>query len=370
MKRIRVLHLIASKGLYGAERVLLNLLPALKQAGIDVTLGCISPIYSAGADVGFELRNQNLPVVFIDEQRKVSLRSLRLIWDTIKKTEANIIHAHGYKATILGGMITRIVGIPLVCTYHGEAEKRPEFSKYLAIENIFLRKAERVFPVSLRIREELISRRVSQEKMSVIYNGIKDPLVKGDNRSSTEQGDHCLPHLACVGRLIATKRFDLAIEAVDMLRKEYPSIFLSIAGEGPYEGILKRKVEDLGLKNHVRFLGYLKDMRKIYEMAKIFVLLSETEGSPVALIEAMAFSLPIIVTSVGAVPEMVENGKHALIIAPNDLASLTKSIRYIMSNQKSSEALGKAAREKFLANFNSETMAGAYLEQYQTVLHK
>jgi glycosyltransferase involved in cell wall biosynthesis len=176
------------------------------------------------------------------------------------------------------------------------------------------------------------------------------------------------PHLICVGRLIKSKRFDLAIEAVSSLKDEYPNILLTITGEGPCENNMKKKVEDLRLINHVRFLGHIKDMKGVYEMADIFILPSETEGSPISLIEAMAFSLPIIVTPVGAIPEMVEKGKSAMMIDPNDLTGLIESIRYLTCHQEECKALGKAAREIFLTKYISSIMASIHATHYQAVL--
>jgi glycosyltransferase involved in cell wall biosynthesis len=103
-------------------------------------------------------------------------------------------------------------------------------------------------------------------------------------------------------------------------------------------------------------------------MADIFILPSETEGSPVSLIEAMAFSLPIIVTSVGAIPEMVEKGKSAMMIDPNDLTGLIESIRYLACHPEESKALGRAAREIFLTKYNSNTMASIHAAHYEAVL--
>ena len=367
MSRIRVLHLIGSKGLYGAERVLLNLLPALRQSGIDVTLGCMSPLNSKGADIGKELENINVPVVFMNEKRKFSGKSLLTIYRTIKKTNTNILHVHGYKATILGGFIARILGIPQVSTYHGEARQVPELSTYVKIETYFLRRAARIVAVSKKIKEELISRGISDDKISVIHNGIKDPLETQDGQRNYGKKKPILPCLLCVGRLIKIKRFDLVIDAVKVLKKDYPKIVLSIAGEGPQDEILKKKVVDLELNDSVRFLGYVKDIKKLYQDTDIFVLPSDIEGAPIALIEAMAFSLPIIATSVGAVPDMIKSGKDAILIPPNSEKELIESLRYLLLHPEICRVLGKTAREKFLENYNSGIVAESYIKEYKKI---
>lgn len=366
---LRILHLIDSEGIYGAEIVLLNLLPALKKNDINVTLGCLSPIDSEGTELGKKLeKNSSIPVIFINEDKKISLQGLIAIYLAIKKIKANILHVHGYKATILGGLIAIMARIPLMATYHGEAKRTPELSTYVKIETYFLRKARKIISVSSRIKEELISRGISGNKISVIYNGIEDPTYGKPEKKHIKNSTDFSPHLLCIGRLIHIKRYDIVIDAVNVLRNEFPGIGLSIAGTGPMDKKLKNKVTKLGLNSSVRFLGYVNNIKELYQNADIFVLSSETEGSPVVLIEAMAFSLPIVATSVGAIPEMIKHGVEALIIPPGNLPDLIESLRYLISRPETRCALGGAARRTFIAKFSSSVMARAYFHQYEAML--
>jgi glycosyltransferase involved in cell wall biosynthesis len=368
MPEARVLHLIASRGLYGAEQVLLNLLPALNAIGFSTTLGCISSSNYRVSDFTDTINARNVEVFSIPESGRMNLGTLRRIRQVIRETHADILHTHGYKATILGGLITRMTGTPLMSTCHGEASKRPDLSTYLSIENIFIRKATAVFAVSESIRGELIARRVPQQNITVIHNGIDDPIKMKTGSKNARDNTGRFPHILCVGRLIRSKRFDLAIQAVDALRGQFPSISLSIAGDGPDEDNLRRIVRERSLEGYVKLYGYVQDTISLYEDADIFLLPSETEGSPMVLIEAMAYALPIIVTSVGAVPEMVEDGKSALVLPPGDLDALVKTIEMLASNTERRSEFGAAARQRFLSHFSSDVMAKAYAQSYITVL--
>lgn len=364
--QLRVLHLIGSDGLFGAEHVLLNLLPGLKALGLSVTLGCLSPQETPGGDIGKKLKKRGVPVIFIEERRKVSLGGLISIYRAVKSTRATLVHAHGYKATILGGLIAMVARLPIFLTYHGEAAYAPELSTYLSLENYFLRRATRVISVSDRIRAELIKRGVHHKNLSVIHNGIEDPLNQESGTSRNCRRTDLSPHLVCIGRLVKIKRYDLVIEALTALRHDFPKIGLSIAGNGPMSISLRQKVAEVGLGSSVRFLGYVEDKPKLYQSADIFVLPSESEGSPMTLIEAMAFSLPIVTTSVGAIPEMITNGTEALLIPPNNLPSLVESLRYLISSPQVGTSLGRAARDAFKERFNSGLMAKSYLNEYNT----
>ena len=367
---IHVVHLIDSEGMFGAEHVVFNLLIALKELDFDVILGCLSPTHLPGADLGRELAKRQIPVVFLNEQKRISLRGLIAIYRLLKRSHADILHVNGYKATVLGGIVSSIIGIPYIATYHGEAAQDLKLlSKYSRVELIFLNRTARIIAVSNRIKNELTTRGVAVEKISVIHNGIEDPMelnVQPDNKIGYKRR---YPHILCVGRLVPLKRFDLVIDAINTLRKEYPEILLSIAGTGPMEETLKAKVSSLGINEAVQFLGYVENTRQLYKSADIFVLFSEMEGSPIVLIEAMAYSLPIITTAVGGIPEMLNN-ENAIILPSGDVSKLVVSVRQLTSNLEYAKDLGRAARNNFVSRFKSNIMVNKYVKQYNEIVNK
>lgn len=366
---MNVLHLIDSQGLYGAEHVLLNLLPGLQQLGIKVSLGCMSPTDSDGADIGRELERRKIPVIFMNERKKISLKGLVCIYRTIRDFHTNIVHVHGYKATILGGFVSQLMRIPFVATYHGEARQRPELKMYAKIEAFCLLGSSHVIAVSNRIKNELISRGIKQNKISVIYNGIKDPINTNQVFNLSKQIQHDgIINIICIGRLIPLKRFDLVIDSINILRDKYPNLHLIIAGSGSLESDLKRRIDELELEDRVHIIGHIRNTEDLYREASLFVLSSQTEGSPIALIEAMAFSVPIITTSVGAIPEMVQFGKEAYIIPPDNLSALTEAIDYLVSHPEERIKLGDSGRNKYIKNYNSNVMAKNYIEKYNSIL--
>lgn len=366
---MRILHLICSSGIYGAENVLINLLPSLRNLGIEVILGCLSAFDSVGSEISQILKQWEIPTVFINDKNKFSLRVLKAIHSTIKLYNPDILHVHGYKATVLGGLIANMIRIPFILTYHGEAKIRTELSTYIKIENIFVRKALRIIAVSKRIMEELIIRGVPESNISVIHNGIKDPFITHLENISIKKNGLFSTHLLTVGRLIKIKRIDLIIDAIGILKKEFPQIGLTITGNGPLENELKEYVTKAGLNSSVIFLGYVPDPTSTYNSADIFVISSASEGSPIALIEAMAASLPIIATSVGAIPEMLINRKNAIIIPKNDLKALVDSLRHLIVCPNLSKALGDAARQSFLRNYTADVMAKSYFETYKNIIN-
>lgn len=362
----RVLHLIDSGGVYGIERVLLDLLPALQERGVPVLLGCLGPLGSPGCEVGKEAIGKGVPVVFFDERKKISAHGILAIRRTAGETKIGAIHTHGYKANILGGIAGLLTGLPLISTYHCEAAALPELSRYMRIEDFFLRRAHLVLAVSKRIREELVGRGVPGHRTRVVYNGAADRFGAGRRGSGRERSGFS-PHLLCVGRLERVKRHDLALDALRRLKAAFPASGLTIAGDGPLAEGLRKRVEETGLASAVALPGFVGDIRGLYDSADIFVLSSDSEGTPMALIEAMSASLPIVSTAVGSIPDVLTSGRDALLVPPNDVDALTRAVASLASDRRLAERLGRNGRRRFEEIFSRDSMAESYVRCYRSV---
>lgn len=365
---MKVVHMIDSEGMYGAEYVLYNLLPRLRDIGIDAMLACLSPSGSAGADLGRALEKRNVPVIYLDEKKKISPKGLLSIYRTLRSNRADILHVHGYKATILGGIAARVAGVPVISTYHAEADRYPELSTYVRVETPFLKMASRVISVSRIIKDGLIRRGISEAKLTVIHNGIEDPARRLMNDGSPNGALSTPMRILCIGRMIPVKRFDLAIRAISVLRREFPDVRLTIAGAGPLEAELQSLVKALDLEASVSLPGYIADTGELFRKSAVFALPSETEGSPITLIEAMAYAKPIVASAVGAIPEMVSGNAGSQLIAPCNLKQLIDAMRRFISDPAYRCESGRLARKRFERSFTAETMAARYGEQYEMCL--
>jgi glycosyltransferase involved in cell wall biosynthesis len=362
---MNILHMIDSEGMFGAEYVIYYLLPVLRNLGVNVYFACMCPIDSPGADLGRRLEHKGVPVFYLNERKKLSTKGFHSIYRALRTSQADILHVHGYKATILGGFISRLIGVPMVTTYHAEAETYHGFKyrTYGAIETCFLKRASRVIAVSKLIKNGLISRGIPADQVSVIANGIDD-LSRGFNVNARNNS----PHVLCIGRLIQLKRFDLVIKAISILKDEFPDLHLTIAGSGPLEDKLKWLADDLGISDRVSLPGYVIDPRELLSQADVFVLASETEGSPIVLLEAMIFSLPIIASKVGAIPDMLNGLNGTTLIKPGDQNQLLDALRCLLAAPVYRQSLGSAARHRYEKEFTSEIMASRYMSQYKACL--
>jgi len=364
------LHIVSSGGIYGIERVLLNLLPALQRQGHRAGLVCMSPAGSVGAQVGQAAANLGIPVWYAGYAGRLSASGLLRLHSTIASCRPRIVHLHGYKATILAGAVCLARHVPAVATYHGEASKAldlPRLPMYGAIETRVLRRLRGVIAVSEPVREELIRRRVPRERVSVIPNGICDRSDPRAHATALAPSGFA-PTLLTVGRLIREKNVAMALGMLARLRQRHSRAGLVVAGEGPLGPALRERARALGIAEWVTFLGFVDDVRGLFSRCDCFLLPSSTEGMPIALLEAMAAGAPIVASSVGGIPAAITDGVEGVLVPPGDAELLFSAVSRVLDDPVLGQALGARARARFAREFTDDRMAEAYAAFYDRVL--
>ena len=203
---------------------------------------------------------------------------------------------------------------------------------------LFFRQANLVFTNSEFIRQRVLSRGVAPDKTRVIYCGydrLDDSTVKDAGIPRLNQKTL---HILFVGQCEPYKGVDVLIRALGQLEHtdEY-SVAVDVVGNttvnDAYYRLLVRIIDDEGLSEQIHFWGHVDDkarLRRFYEQADIFVLPSRYEGFGIVLLEAMSFGLPIVATTAGAIPELVEDGVHGLLVPADDPHSLAQAIEKLL----------------------------------------
>jgi glycosyltransferase involved in cell wall biosynthesis len=140
---------------------------------------------------------------------------------------------------------------------------------------------------------------------------------------------------------------------------------LAIAGRGEEEDNLRTLARDEGIAERVTLLGFRRDVPDILAAADVFVMPSLSEGLPLALVEAMAAGLPVVVSEVGGVPEVAATGREAILVPPGDPAPLARGLATLLRDQRARAAMGVAARERAVRDFSVSTMCEAYARLYR-----
>jgi len=366
---IKVLHVIDSGGMYGAEIMLLNLMEEQCKLGLhSILLSIEEPGSRNGLRAAAQKRGLN--AISLRLSRGYSISKAKEILQCAKNMAVNLIHSHGYKGNILIGSLPRSARrIPVVSTIHGWTATK-KFSKiwiYSLLDKFFLRRMDGVFYVN-----SLMRRIGGRAKGFVIENGMpelsfdpdgaieSDPLVGEFIRNGFIIGTIC--------RLSDEKGLKHLMRAVRFLSAKHADIKVVVIGEGPQEKELRKIISDESLSEKVLLAGYREAAYNYLPLFDIFVLPSLTEGLPITLLEAMQAEVPIIATRVGGMPGLLGDGKLGYLVEPADAQALADAVDKVRSGHEEAATMVNNARKAALAKYSSRRMAEEYLKAYEVVL--
>ena len=365
---MRILHLISSGGMYGAEAVILNLSRTLNQQGHTSLLG----IFSNSANPNLQLHDRAQQEGI--ESHLISCRGQldRTVPATIRAlaaaTNADLIHAHGYKADVYAYIAMRRTNTPLVSTCHTWYDDNRLVWLYGVIDRRVLRRYAAVIAVSDDVRQRLLQAGVPTNHIHFIRNGI-------DLRPFTN-ATPSLRHLAApeglligwVGRLTRDKGPDLFLQAIAQLRPNFPTARYILVGEGPFRPECERLITSLALTDIVHLLGQRSDMPAVYASCNLLVSSSRLEGLPMAILEGMASTLPWVAPQVGAIPLAIHDGQNGILIPPENVEVLANSMARLMQSPEERARMGLAARRLTESEFSAERMSEDYLRAYTAAI--
>jgi glycosyltransferase involved in cell wall biosynthesis len=361
---MRILHIISSGGMYGAEAVILNLSRALNEQGHTSILGIFSNSSNPNLQLHERALAEGIDSHLISCRGQVDLSVPASIRTLAASTNADLIHAHGYKADVYAYLAMRGLPMPLVSTCHTWYDDNRLVWLYGVIDRRVLRRYNSIVAVSEDVRQRLLGSGVAADRIHFIRNGI-------DLRPFTT-ATPSLRHLfspgelliGWVGRLTYDKGPDIFLRAIAHLRPDFPDARFILVGEGPYRPEVERLIAELALSDAVHLLGQRSDMPAIYASCDLMVSSSRQEGLPMAILEGMAAGLPWIATSVGAVPLAIRDEVNGLLIAPDNSEVLANTMTRMMKSPEERFRMGAAASRLIESDFSAERMAGDYLGVY------
>jgi glycosyltransferase involved in cell wall biosynthesis len=228
-----------------------------------------------------------------------------------------------------------------------------------------------VLPVSVAkaIDTEICSLYGKKLRTKVIYNGINPAKFAHIRTLYPTRGENSLI-LLHIGSFSPVKNHELLIEAFSRVEKQIPKIYLWLVGDGAERPKIEELVKDKQIIEKVRFLGIRDDIPNLLAQADIFVLCSNSEAFPVAILEAMASGLPVVATAVGGVPEAVINGKTGILVPPNNPEALADAIFQLASNEALRQQMGMNARQRVAGLFDVKRITREYERLYIEELNR
>lgn len=293
----------------------------------------------------------------------------RQLAGVLNRGRITVLHAHGYKATVVGALARRRYRCALVKTEHGKVEPargRPlVWFKHLlngSLDRFATRRAAtRVCYVTADIRRHFENAHAGLNRVT-IANGI-EPLDPSRHERPTElAGDRF--QLGIIGRVSVVKGITYALRAMADRHAVPDGVCLNVVGSGPELARLTAEAAALGLDDRVRFHGF---QRRVYDyIAHLDALLMPSlhEGLPYTLLEAMSLGTPVLAARVGGLAEVLRDRQTGLLFAARDVAGIQAAIGWLLADPERGPDLGRAARADQMAHYTLQRMGDDYLRTY------
>jgi glycosyltransferase involved in cell wall biosynthesis len=321
------------------------------------------------------VRADGIELDVIPERRRFDLSVIPALKAVAEKRGPDIIVTNSVKSHFLMWRSRLWKEYPWVAFHHGYTSTDRKMRLYNRFDRFSLPKADLIVTVCAAFAGELTTvARVPAEKIRVQHNSIRPAQrpAPEDVRALRERlgiaNDHRV--ILSIGRMSKEKAHADLIEAFKQLGAANLDLncTLVIVGDGPERETLTATVHALGIAKRVVFAGQVRDVQPFYAMADAFVLSSHSEGSPNVLLEAMAAPVPVVATSVGGVPEMVENEKSALLVPARDPTALAAAITRILRDSNLGLRLAEDAAAVLAKNHTPEQYVCALVKIYEEAI--
>jgi glycosyltransferase involved in cell wall biosynthesis len=338
-RQLRVLELRSALGPGGGpEKTILQGARPQAESDIATTVCYIRDLRDRRHDLRTRAEELGVDYLEVHEANSFDPFVIKRLVGVIRRGGFSIVHAHDYKTDLFGLILARLAPVVPFATAHGwTGHSRREHALYYPADKRLLARYPRVVAVSSEIRNELLRTGSRPETVHVVLNGIDadrfrrvpEQECEARARLGISPGDFVV---GSVGRLEPQKRFDLLIEAIARVRQERPDVRLLIAGDGSMRTELESRAAAAGLRECCTLLGHTADVAGLHHAFDLFVQSSDYEGTPNAVLEAMAMATPVVATDAGGTAEIVIDGVHGRIIPRGSAEPLANAVLELMAS--------------------------------------
>jgi glycosyltransferase involved in cell wall biosynthesis len=363
---MKILHVITKSNWGGAQRHVFDLALAMKEKGesIIVALGGNGMLRERLEDVG--IKTYSIAKLGRNISFSNDMGSFGLIFSIIRREKPDVIHLHSPKAAGLGALAARILRVKnIVFTVHGFAwnEDRPLWQKgFIAFASwLTMVMAHKIIVLSDFEYKQAINFPFIKNKITIIPLGIKVPVfmsVDGARQVLAKQigmelGDmRKKVVIGTIAELHKNKGLKYLLKSLVSVTESHKEAICIVIGDGELLSTLHMEIKKLGLEGRVFLTGYMAEAFQYLKAFNIFVLSSVKEGLPYVIFEAGFASLPVVATTVGGIPEMIEDMKSGVLVQSKDAEELSHAISYIIEHPLLARQYGATLRERLATKYS------------------
>jgi glycosyltransferase involved in cell wall biosynthesis len=355
---MRIVHVISSLKMGGAETVLVSLLTHPLFAYDEHHV-----IYFHDGPLAAKLRIKNVTLHHIPYNPSFFIRFLR----RVRFIRPDCIHGLLWFAMVCTALASACLRIPSVGVFHNNIDQNSGYKNYL--DWFLLRFLTKHVAVS-----EAVADSVSQyhqwcdrSSLTVIHNGIDMPtaFLVPSTRAQYAIPDEALV-LGTVGRFEGVKRYPWLIDRFECIAPRYPQLYLVLVGVGSQEQFLRDYVSEKGVAHRVRFIVGA-DAKPLYPWFDIFTLTSEKEGISLALLEAMSCGIPAVVTHTGGEHPVLTDGREGFVVHTDQPGLYRQQLSRLIENTRLRTTMGQQGKKKVAFSFSRDSMVRGYKELFSTL---
>ena len=362
---MKVLHVTYDMRIGGTEMVIKSLVESSKNTEIDMSIFCIeSPL----GPWGQELQQEGVIISQFNRRAGFDWQLIFAIRAHISKNKIDVVHCHQYTPWVYGVMASLFTSAEVIFTEHGRFF--PDFGtwKRKIINPILSSITADITSISSATKGALIEyENISQEKIEVIYNGIK-PLEKL-NETATAEFKRCIGLssdnlvLGTIARFDPIKNHSMMLSAFASVLESIPNVSLIIVGDGEERANIENKIKKLGIDKNVILTGYQPNPARYMNVFDVFLLSSFSEGTSMTLLEAMSLGKPCVVTDAGGNAEVIKNGYNGFVTPNNDSAAFSNAIIKLLKSENLL-SMSEKSISRFEQKFSLSRMVCAFREKY------
>ena len=321
------------------------------------------------------LREAGVPVTSLGRRPGIDLKVAGRLARHLRDGGARIVHAHQCSPWFYAALSRFVHPAPrLLLEEHGRFWPEPDNPKRRLVNRLaIVPRTHRFVAVSQDIAARLVRHEgIPAARIEVVYNGVAPALPCDAAERARVRASLGLHEdefvVGTVGRLDPIKNLPMLLDAVAEAARELPALRAVLVGEGPQRPQLETRLRKAGLRPRVVMTGHRDDARALVPCFDLFALASFSEGSSVALLEAMSAGVPAAVTAVGGNPELVAHGESGWVVPSDDRAAMTRAILEAAADGAGRARRGEAARRRFESRFTVSSMLDAYGAIYRDLL--
>lgn len=363
-KAIKILHTEWADGWGGQELRILNEMLGVRERGMEIAIAC-----TPHSKISEYAKQQGIEVFHLPFRGNLDVKTLWGLVKIIRDHQFDIVNTHSGKDTWVGGFAAKLCGKKFIRTRH--LGYRIKTSRLNFINEL----ADYIMTTGEHIRQSMIQyNRINPSKIASIPTGI-DEHVFDPKRFTKSAARKALglkarsPVIGTVANLRQAKRLDLFLEAAAQILQTHPTVQFVIGGRGPVEAKLKAQAKALGIEQQITWPGFTDDPASYMAAFDIYMLTSDDEGVPQAVMQSLMMQLPTIATSAGSTRDLLHDDNFRLIDC-GDVEAMVHHARALLDDKTLRAHYATRSRDWIITHFSKSVMIDRVVAIYQSVMEK